>query len=135
MYPSQKLEPYYLNQFEMNFCDGGITYIGLTEYVISYKIEDRILWVDMEVSQGKFIENFECLKASKEIRIRHFDKSGNVYFQLEGETEFISTTGFAGDYEGEGCMRIKVSYVFKNLDITEDGRYGSIGHPETIKLF
>jgi len=128
----EKLEPYYSNQFEIEFFGG---YQLLTEQVISYKIEDRIIWIDLGVSQGKFIENYEGLKSTNEIRIKHFDRVGNVYLELQGLVDFINTSGFGGNYNETNCMEMKVSYVFKGLSVTEDGRYGEFGHPQTIKLF
>ena len=128
----EKIEPYYSNLFEIEFFGGHQL---LREQVISYKIEDRILWIDLSVNQGKFIESYEGLKYTNEIKIRHFDRTGNVYLELQGPVDFINTSGFGGNYNETDSMQMKVSYVFKNLNVTEDGKYGDLGYPRTIKLF
>ena len=138
MIPQEKLEPYYRNQFEVTFKEANVeaityTHPTLTEYCMDYKIEDRILWVGFEVSQGMLLSTIESLKTIKAIEINHFDKQGNVYLWIGGAVDYINFSGLSGSYEEVDFLRIKASFVYKELNITEQP-YNDFTI-KTIKLF
>lgn len=131
--------PYYTNQFEVSLIkdtqDIFYEYKTLTENIVRYKWEDRILWLDINIHLGNFIDTYQSLRDTNKIKICHFDKEGNITLLLSGDVSFISTPSLSGDYTISDPLILKASYVFKNLTIEEDGKYGNIGDPEKIKLF
>jgi len=119
----EKKSPYYVSMQQVEFHDlAGEKIYLLTELLKKFSIEERIMFLDFNVSQGEFLKTLEMLTSVRNVIIKYFDHEGSVYLQIESRCEFINTWScFKGDNEKTSdVLIIKASVVLKSMEIRED---------------
>ena len=118
----ERKEPYYENMQQVEFYDiNGVKFNILTELLRKFSIEERIMFVDVDVHQGECVKTLDSLMSVRSVIIQYFDVKGSVNLQIESRCDFINTwSSFKGDYKKtDAVLKIKASFVLKSMSIKE----------------
>ena len=127
--------PYFSHRFVMEF-NAGEKFSLLTEMLKSFRIEDRILFLEFTLSRGGYIRTIRELKATNNIVIKFHDAVGEVVLQFDANCEFITTSSLEATYSAGIPIKLKVQFVLKSLECSEMVQApDQLYYQESIKLF
>ena len=130
-----KIEQQSRDLFRISCFDGGGEITGPIKGISSYRIEDRILFIDLVINQGYLIGIIESLKSTKKVVMEHYSSDGDVFIKMTANCEFINTPSFSSNlFSKKYSISLQCSFVMKDFEIVEipeENKWAS----KKIKLF